>query len=61
MTLATGKRPLSSDSSAVRNCYITAFSRFVNTFFVLYCYLISNISYAKIDPLFYFTLNLDSL
>ena len=41
-------RPLSSDSSAVSNCYITAFTRFVILFVMLYDYLISNISYAKI-------------
>ena len=43
--------------SAVRNCYITAFTRFVILFFyALRLYLISDISNAKIGPLLYFTL-----
>ena len=49
------------DSGAVRNGYITAFSRFIILLFMLYGYLISNISNAKISPLFYFTLNVESL
>ena len=47
---------LSSDLSAVENWYITAFTRFVILFFLLYGYLISNTSNAKIGSLFYFTL-----
>ena len=34
----------SSDWSAVRNCYITTFTRFVILFFMLYGYFISNTS-----------------
>ena len=37
----------------VRNCYITTFTRFVILFFMLYGYLISNTSNAKIGPLLY--------
>ena len=48
----------SSDLSAFRNFYITAFIRFVILFFMLYGYIISNIGNAKIGPLFYFTLSL---
>ena len=45
----------------VANGYITAFTRFVILLFMLYGYLISDISNAKIGPLFYFTLNVESL
>ena len=50
-----------NDSSAVRNCYITAFTRFVISFFMIYGYLIGNISNAEIGTLLYFTLNVESL
>ena len=53
----------SSDLSEVRNFYITTFTRFVISFFMLYGYFISNTSNAKIGPppLFYYTLSAESL
>ena len=53
------KAPLSSDSRAVTNCDITAFTRFVNLFFMLY--LISNVNIVNIGPLFNLTLKDKSL
>ena len=45
----------------VRNCYITAFTRFVILFFKLYGYFVNNISNGKNSPLLSFTLNVESL
>ena len=51
----------SSDSSAVRNVVISQLFIICNFIFMLYGYNISNISNVKIGPLFYFTLNIESL